>query len=44
MQSELDEQDDEEFQCFTENIEPKLFTQIELNDLVRDYNHAYGVT
>lgn len=36
VQSELDEQDDEEFHCTTGNIEPNLFTQIELNDLVRD--------
>lgn len=35
-QSELDEQDNEEFQSITENVEPKLFNQIELNDLVRD--------
>lgn len=35
-QSELDKQHDEEFQCVTENVEPTLFTQVELNDLVRD--------
>lgn len=36
VQSGLDEQDDEDFQCSMENVEPKLFNQIELNDLVRD--------
>lgn len=36
VQSESNEQDDEEFHCTTENVEPKVFTQIELNDLVRD--------
>lgn len=28
--------DDDEFQCSPENLEPQLFTQAELNDLVRD--------
>lgn len=36
VQSEQDEPGDKEFQCITESLEPKLFTQTELNGLVRD--------